>query len=701
MEFYTPSKLKRPVRLSEKTREFAYESLLGKYGRDTLAAPAVSVDDVPDIKNATDIEKYDAAIRKIALTAPIRICENELISGAATLGDATIARIPARLNGDMLFFGVNHLTVDFFGIVKHGYDSLFKKAARAYEKYKGTPKEAFAKSVLSTLESFEIYHKRYINALSGMPDKKENYKNLLRVPKRGARNFYEAVQSLWFTFAFVRLCGNWPGIGRIDVLLGDYLKRDLENGTIDLDRAREITAHFFIKGCEWISGEKCVSGDAQFYQNIVLSGTNEKGEDVTNEVTYLVLDVIEELGISEFPTSVRLNSKSSERLIDKVAKTVRHGGGTIAVYNEDLIINSLVDYGYKRAEAVNFANDGCWEIQIPGKTHFGYVPFDGLAVLQKITFDGYNNSDFNNIEDIYAAYIRDLKDQIELIYSNITKALNPDGKTFKPERPCTLVSIFEHDCIKRGLSYFEGGTVYYVISPHFGGFADVVNSLYAIKKLVFDDKKLSLREFFQVLKSNWQDSEPLRLYAANKYSYYGNDNKECDEIAARLIDDFALLCRNLDGRCPIKFPAGISTFGRQIEWSKTRLSAPHGKKAHDVLANNASPTPSTATESTTAVIKSYACLPLKKLVNGSALEVRIPPELASQNNGVYTVNRLIRGFIELGGQFLQIDVTDKNALLAAQCEPEKYKELSVRVSGWNARFVTLDKEWQDMIIKRL
>ena len=189
-----------------------------------------------------------------------------------------------------------------------------------------------------------------------------------------------------FTFAFIRLCGNWPGIGRIDYLLGDYLKKDLSDGVLSLDDAREILAHFFIKGCEWINGQEIGSGDAQHYQNILLAGIDQDGNGVTNEVTYLVLDILEELGISDFPTSVRVNKNSDEKLLRRVAEVMRYGGGILAVYNEDLVIDALIKYGYEKREARGFANDGCWEVQIPGKTYFDYWPFDSLQLLQKYPF---------------------------------------------------------------------------------------------------------------------------------------------------------------------------------------------------------------------------------------------------------------------------------------------------------------------------
>ena len=218
---------------------------------------------------------------------------------------------------------ISHLTIDFETVLKYGVDHIRREAEEALEKYRGTEKEAFAKSCLHCLDSFTIWHERYLEALKDLPEYVANYQNLKRVPFEPATSFYEAVQSLWFTFAFVRLCGNWPGIGRIDYLLGEYLERDLVSGILSLEEAREILAHFFIKGCEWICGGDYGSGDAQHYQNIVLAGIDGERKEVTNTVTYLVLDILEELGISDFPTTVRLNRNSDEKLLRRVSEVMR------------------------------------------------------------------------------------------------------------------------------------------------------------------------------------------------------------------------------------------------------------------------------------------------------------------------------------------------------------------------------------------
>lgn len=703
MEFYTAFNEKRPVRLSENTRRFAWESMNGKYGDEAMQTLNVAMDDVSNFTTLSENKKYDLTIAKIASEAPIRICENELVSGAATLGGAIFHNIPASFNNNTIWSSVSHVTLGFDKVIKQGINSFDKDINErlCHEPLSDSQKDILI-SMQNTISSMRVWHKRYLDELKDT--KPDIYKNLLNVPFEPARNFYEAVQSLWFTFSFIRLCGNWPGIGRIDEMLGPYLKQDLEEGLLTIDSAREILASFFIKGCEWIRKDTPVgSGDAQHYQNIVLSGIDVTGNDVTNEVTYLILDVVEELGISDFPISVRLNENTPERLLNKVAQVIRHGGGIVAVYNETLIINSMLDFGYSLEEARRFANDGCWEVQVPGKTYFTYHPFDSLQILLKDTL-GLDDTPkhFNNIQELYNRFKSDLENDIEEIYYNTI--INQTGQVpgvdwqWSPTVPCSVVSLFTEGCIESGLSYLGGGARYTVLSPHIGGAPDVGNSLYAIQKLVFDEKKVTFGDLMTILQNNWEGNESLRQYVLNNYCYYGNDNDEADRYTTLVLNDFADIVSKLNGRSPILFPAGVSTFGRQIEWAPQRAAVPFGRKKGEILSSNISPTPGTDVTGATAVIKSYCKADLSKQTNGAALDIKLYPSTVQGKNGVDVLVGLLQGFLKLGGFFMQLDVVDANILKQAQDHPEDYKTLSVRVSGWNARFVTLNRQWQNMII---
>lgn len=706
--FYTVNRTPRPVRLLEETRAFAWESLHGVYGDEAIQQhPHLAMDDIPGFSEMTDYEKEAAMIGRIAAEAPIRLCPSERICGAATLGWAIHALIPASFGGNPVMGAVNHLTVNFFTPVREGMDAVEARLdARMADAAGLTDRQrVFLGNMKATIAAMRLWHRRYLDATAvSRPDL---HTLLEQVPFRPARTFHEAVQSLWFCFAFNRLMGNWPGLGRIDELLGPYLEADLASGRLTLNEAREIVASLFIKGCEWIQSKTPVgSGDAQHYQNVVLGGIDADGREVTNEVTYLILDVVEELAISDYPITVRLSENSPEKLIRRVAEVQRHGGGIVAVYNEPLILRSLAAQGYAEREARAFANDGCWEVQIPGRTRFSYCPFDALQVLQRQTLrlDTDTPAHFDDFESLYGAFRAELGKVVDGIATGLLNAWVPgwrDGeRRFAPQGPCTVVSLFEDGCLESGNSYAEGGTPYTVISPHIGGAPDAGNSLYAIDTLVFKEKKVTFDRLMQILKADWEGEEVLRRYVRHHLACYGNDNDEADAYTVRVLNDFADLCKPWAKSYPVWFPSGVSTFGRQLEWAPGRLAVPFGYRHGDILAGNASPTPGTDTEGATAVIRSYCKADLCRQTTGAALDIRLFPATVEGENGVEALMGLIRGFLRMGGYFMQTDVADAEILRKAQEDPDSYKTLSVRVSGWNARFVTLNREWQEMIIER-
>ena len=718
MEFYTVYKEPRPVRLSETTRQFAYESLeLHTYGLEAMKTPAVTMDHIEGFAELTPLEKERLILREIAEKAPVPLRYGELLCGGARLGLAIQHLIPATYGGNPIFSSISHLTMQFSLVLELGLNGIRRRVEESMKAHEGGEEIPFLENCLAALDAYKRWHDRYVGALENYvraaeedgvlppcPAFEKTLQNLRRVPMEPPTSFHEAVQSLWMTFAFARLMGNWPGIGRLDVLLGKYLEEDLNHNVLTIDEAREILAHFFIKGCEWVRGGNQGSGDAQHYQNIVLGGIDEDGNEVTNAVTFLTLDILEELPIGDFPTTIRVNKHTDDALLRRIAQVVRHGGGVLAIYNEDLVLEAMTGYGYPLSEARKFANDGCWEVQVPGKTYFTYCPFDSLSILHHTTLRGYaDDVDFENFDSLLSAYLGDLKGQVDAICRSIANnfiqadASAQDGR-WHPQMPCTVVSLFEEGCIEKGRSYLEGGPVYNVISPHIGGLADTVNSLYAIKKLVFEERRLTFGEFMTILRENWEGHEPLRQFVLNKYVYYGNDNPDCDGIAAKILSAFADFCAENDGICPLRFPAGVSTFGRQLEWAPHRLASPHGRRKGEVLAANASPTPGTDREGVTAMIRSYATADLRKMVTGAALDCKLLPSSVEGEDGITALISIMRGFVAEGGFFLQPDVADAKILHDAQRNPENYQTLSVRVSGWNARFVTLCKEWQDMVI---
>jgi pyruvate-formate lyase len=684
-----------PQRLSPATRELAQRGLSGEFGRRMVDADPTLRGRLPN--GVSEERRYALAVRLIAETAPLRILDEELIAGAATYRDAAMHLTP--IHGG---HSTSHLTPDFAKVLRIGYRGLRAeieaRLAREDLDEQGTD---LLTSMLICLDAAAHWHRRHMEALQttsrgeGGDHVAGVLAHLRQVPENPPTNFREAVQALWFAYAFQRLVGNWPGIGRIDEMLGPYLERDLAENRITIEEARELLAHFWIKGTEWIGSREWDTGDAQHYQNIVLSGVDAEGHDVTNAVTYLVLDIVEELHISDFPVAVRVGATTPAHLWRRIAETQRMGGGIVSIYHQDLIIPALVALGIPLADARTFANDGCWEVLVPGKTAFAYRPFDLLQVLQ--TTLGLNEPGTQpqdaSFDALYTRFTQDLARCLDEIQTQI------DGFRMGGP-PATCISMLVEGCIERGRGYNDRGPIYTFMAPHAGGMADVANSLLVIKKLVYEEQRLPLGEFVEILRRDWEGHERLRQEVRHNYPAFGNDDPEADAMLVRVFDTYTDLARRDIFRSGVYRPAGLSTFGRELEWRPQRRATAHGFREGAILANNFSPTPGTDLAGPTAVIKSQCKVDFSRLPNGATLELKLHPSAVKDEEGLEALISLLQVYCTLGGWYLSVDVINSQTLIDAQQHPERYPNLAVRVSGWCARFNTLSKEWQDMVIQR-
>jgi pyruvate-formate lyase len=716
--FGVVTRFRTEARLSEATRELAAHYLSGAVGR-TMGEATFALAPEFLAGNPSPNRQAAEAARLIALHAPLRHLPGEKLAGAATLKEATWHRIPLTE-----FASISHTTLDFEKALRIGYRGiraeLDARLARGDLDADGLD---LLESMRTCLDAAAIWHGRYVALLEeriAMPgnanrsDDVDVLAALRQVPESPPASFREGVQALWLLWDFQRLCGNWSGIGRFDKMLGPLLRADLDAGRITLDEARELVAHFWIKGCEWITAEGQGSGDAQFYQNIVLAGVDEEGQPVANEVTDLVLDVVEELHISDFPIAVRIDARTPSRLLQRIAAIQRLGGGIVAIYNDDRIIANLTSFGYPQDEARNFANDGCWEIIIPGKTAFGYQPFDALLLLQQTLGlsaatpetrtpkpeclewrehpggEGHL-SQFPDFESLYS----DFRARLEATLDHLL-----DDLPFS-DQPTPLISLLVEGCIEKGRGYLAGGPKYTVRSPHAGGLQDVANSLLVIRRLVYETGEFALPEFVAILRADWDGHETLRRRIRSRFDFWGNDSAEADALLQRVFDDYTDYVGRHRERHGVLRPAGISTFGRECAgYLSHRTATPSGQKLGAILATNFSPSPGTDTRGPTAAIRSHCSVDFARLPCGTALELKIPPDSIRGETGLHALATLMRSFVRLGGIFMQIDVVDNQLLRLAQEHPEEYPNLSVRISGWSARFATLSSQWQEMIIAR-
>ncbi|MBT3290004.1 MAG: hypothetical protein HN380_21860 [Victivallales bacterium] len=677
-------------RLSVETRALAARGLGGEYGREMAAADfSLSPEDdalPPELRAAR-------AVRLIAAKAPLCLRIDELLAGAAPLLEATFHQKPVAKVAS-----TSHTTIGFERALREGLASYRGRIQERRQRGDlDDEQRVFLQAMAECLDAMALWHARLLAGLDEL-GLTEVCDRLARVPEAPPETFGEAVQALWFLWEFQRLCGNWSGLGRVDKMLGPYLSRDLAAGTITLAAARELLAHFWIKGAEWIGAKNNhigSSGDAQFYQNVVIGGMDETGEPVLNEVTYLVLDIVEELHISDFPVAVRVSKQTPDRLWQRIAEAQRLGGGIVSIYNDDVVIPALIDFGYPLAEARNFTNDGCWEVLIPGCTAFSYRPFDLLPPVQHaLGLAGEDEPpDDPTFEAVYARFHAEMARLLEGAWQEC-------AGSFSGGQPSPLLSLFVDDCIERARPYQQRGARYSVRSPHAGGMPDAANSLHAIKTLVYEQKRLSLAELVEILRGDWEGHEDLRREVVHDLVLYGNDDDRADAMLRRVYDDYTALCARQPERNGVRMPAGISTFGRELQFRPGRTATPFGARGGDILAPNLSPTPGTDRKGPTAIVNSITKLDFGRLPCGTPLDLKLHPSAVADQGGLAALVGLLRSFVARGGFYLQLDVADAQTLRDAQAHPELYHNLSVRVSGWSARFVTLAPEWQEMIIQR-
>ncbi len=663
--------------LSAKTGSLAGKYLAGEFRRH-LQPAEFQYEDV-------GLEPL-AALGKHAMTiareVPLIINPDELLVGSAPLLEAVKHRVPGSP-----FPSISHTTVDFGDAVKLGLVGLEKELQER--------QMPFHEALLDVVAAMRIWIARQVEELEELGCG-ELSDRMRRVPEYPPENFADALQSFWSFFEFQRVCGNWSGLGRFDMILGDYLRHDLECGVITLDEARERIAHFWIKGTEWCYGRVTESspspgsGDAQHYQNIILGGLLPDDSIMENEVTHLVLDVVQELHISDFPVAVRVSGRTSPGLLRRIAAIQLLGGGIVSIYQEDVVIAGLEKFGIPRQDAVNFTNDGCWEAIIPGHTSFKYHPFDALLLFQ----EALASAEYSSFEELYCAWLEKLKQYCR-------EKADEVGSYFRGDAvPGTIISLLMPSCRQSGRSYMNRGSRYSICAMHAGGLPDVANSLTVIKKIVFENRMLSYRELSEVLEKNWEGHAELRGWIIRNIPLYGNDDAEADGIMQKVFDDYTSIVAEFRETGGCLHPAGISTFGREIKFAANRKATAFGKYAHEYLAPNLSPTPGTDFNGITAKIKSYCKMDFTRTPNGCPLDLLLDSGFRDNPRSEELLVAFLKSFIEMKGWYLQVDVLDPEILRQAQADPNRFPNLVVRISGWSARFATLAPEWQEMIINR-
>ena len=445
--------------------------------------------------------------------------------------------------------------------------------------------------------------------------------------------------------------------------------------------------------------------------NMILGGVTPEGEDATNELTYMILRQWAFLEPVVPVMSVRLNKKTPEALYRLCADILRNGSSEPALYNDEMFIEALQKYGVSARDANDYSNDGCWEVLIPGRTNFGFCMLQVLQMLEYMLQGGRSLvrgavevpdvpplSAWENYESFYQYFLRLLEDTVTKEIRGRLKAIAHREKI----APSPLLSAFMDDCVARGEEYSVGGARYNMFGTYLTGFANCVDSLAVIKKLVYEEKRCTLADIAWLTRENFAGQEAARQYFVNRVPKFGNDDPYVDGIAARLLGDFSAIIDRLrvTEAQGLILGEGIATFEFFAKWGHDVGASPDGRLSQDPVASNFSPVHGADLLGPTAAIRSVTAGDLLPDMMGAPLDIEINPNEVRGEAGLDRMVALIKGFKACGGLILTITGANREQLLAAQAEPEKYRNLRVRLGGLSAYFVTLSKEMQNSIIKR-
>ncbi|MCW3991637.1 MAG: hypothetical protein NWE79_02930, partial [Candidatus Bathyarchaeota archaeon] len=527
-----------------------------------------------------------------------------------------------------------------------------------------------------------------------------------RVSTETPQSFHEALQLFWFA-CVVMAAENQSciPIGRLDQDLYPFLERDLESGALTRDEAQELLECLWIK----LNFESDLTTDT--CRNVTLSGQRSDGGDATNELTYICLDASLHLRLADPKINVRFHEGSPERLWIKCCEMVKEGlGGFPAFYNDEAIIRGLLGMGVPLEDARLYSCDGCQEIILPGRGDF-YPVFTGVNLLECVLrtlglppnmHDEVDQSSPSEttwlprtFKEFMEAYAKTVKRAVE----EVVKLGNQRDTALAIYSPVPFLSSTLEGCVENARDKTSGGPTYNFTGCNGQCLASAANSLAAIRKLVYDDRRISLKGLRKVLASNWEGNERLRQYALNRVPKFGNDDDYVDSIAVRVANVF--MGKVLGYKNPRGGPyyPGFFTFHHVAKGLKINAS-PDGRRAGDPVSQHLSPAAGTDRSGPTLAINSALKVSALHPPEGGAFDLRFHPSALRGEEGTRNLMSLIGAFMERGGMVIQFNVVDSETLREAQRHPERFRSLIVRVWGFSAYFVTLTKEYQEEIIAR-
>ena len=625
-------------------------------------------------------------------------------------------------------YGIGHFTMDHPKVLRLGLtgiidDAQAKLDALAPEEREGEKGLFYDATIRSMLAAVRFSHRygdlaKSMAEREGDPGRKAELEqiaaNCYRVPQYPAETFHQAVQSLYFVhlIAQIESGGNSISLGRIDQVLYPYYRADVDAGRITPEKACELISMLFVKTCEiWnVLEEAFIPGgegtEGKTTQNVTVGGLGRGGEDATNELSYIGLDAYADVRTVQPNFGVRTSKKTP---VDFLLKATGYAKDGVAMhfFNDEPIVATLVKAGHAVEDARDYGVVGCLEPSAQGKT-FGStfaVQFNGIKCLEFALSNGIDNifgyqagvetgnpSEFATFEQVWDAY----DGQFSFFIGQMVKGMAALDGAIAELVPSPFASAMVDGPLEKGLDLTRGGAIYNSTGVQFMGFANTADGLYAVKRTVFDEGKVEMADLVEWLSADWMDAEDRRNFFLYKIPKYGNDIDEVDEMAARVLDHFCdTLAKHANYRGGAFWP-GVFSVGFHVAMGAFTAATPDGRFAGDVLGNGVTPTTGNAIAGATAVMNSVTKLPLERVHNGVNLNLRFQ---GSRLKPVVLMN-LIRGYFEKGGLQVQFNMLDSDVLREAQANPDKYRDLVVRVSGYSALFTGLSDTAQDEIISR-
>lgn len=638
--------------------------------------------------------------------------------------------------------GDAHLAVNYERILKdglRGYEKRVKeyKASLDLTDPESIDKYCFYNAVLIVLEAVRNFANRYSVLAKDLAEKELNQKRKIelleisricsKVPYEPAETFREAVQSVWFIQLILQIESNGHSLsyGRFDQYMYPYYNRDIKNGTIKESEALELLT------CLWIKtltinkvrsqAHTLSSAGSPMYQNVTIAGQTIDKKDAVNDLSFLVLKSVAQTRLTQPNLTVRYHKNINKHFLDECVEVMRLGFGMPALNNDEIIIPSFMDWQVKEEDAYNYSAIGCVETAVPGKwgyrcTGMSYINFprmllctmnNGVDLTSNKRFTkGYGYfTEMESYEELLKAWDKTIREITR--YSVIVE--NVIDKASERDVPDILCSALTDDCIARGKTIKEGGAVYDFISGLQVGIANMADCLAAIKKLVYEEKKITKQELWDAILDDFSSPENKKIQEMliREAPKYGNDDDYVDQLIVEAYDSYIEEIEKYPNTRYNRGPiggiryAGTSSISANVGQGMSTMATPDGRNAFEPLAEGCSPAHNSDKNGPTAVFKSVSKLRTNKITGGVLLNQKMTPQMLSTEENRQKLELLINTFFNrLHGYHVQYNIVSKETLIDAQKHPEKHKDLIVRVAGYSAFFNVLSKKTQDDIIGR-